>query len=78
VNLGEAVRMWDPEPGWLNTASYGVPPEPAFEALQGALGEWRRGANGWDKWDRSTGRARGAFARLVGVAADDAAIAALV
>ncbi|NYE11181.1 hypothetical protein BJ999_001477 [Actinomadura citrea] len=39
MNLGEAVRMWDPEPGWLNTASYGIPPEPAVEALQGALGE---------------------------------------
>ncbi|MGI5420267.1 aminotransferase class V-fold PLP-dependent enzyme [Actinomadura luteofluorescens] len=76
MDLGEAVRMWDLEPGWLNTASYGVPPEPAFEALQGALGEWRRGANGWDKWDRSTGRARSAFARLVGVAADDVAVGA--
>ncbi|MES9539945.1 aminotransferase class V-fold PLP-dependent enzyme [Actinomadura sp. NPDC000600] len=70
------MRLWGPEPGWLNTASYGIPPEPAFEALQGALGEWRRGANGWDKWDRSTGRARSAFARLVGVAAEDVAVGA--
>ena len=76
MDLGDAVRLWDPEPGWLNTASYGVPPEPAFEALQGALGEWRRGANGWDKWDRSTGRARSAFARLVGVAAEEVAVGA--
>ncbi|GAA2159666.1 aminotransferase class V-fold PLP-dependent enzyme [Actinomadura napierensis] len=76
MNLDEALRMWDPEPGWLNTASYGVPPEPAFEALQSALAEWRRGANGWDKWDRSTGRARTAFARLVGAAPDDVAVGA--
>ncbi|WP_149263753.1 aminotransferase class V-fold PLP-dependent enzyme [Actinomadura sp. K4S16] len=76
MDLGDAVRLWGPEPGWLNTASYGIPPEPAFEALQGALGEWRRGANGWDKWDRSTGRARSAFARLVGVAAEDVAVGA--
>ncbi|MCO5972435.1 aminotransferase class V-fold PLP-dependent enzyme [Actinoallomurus soli] len=76
MNLDEAVRLWDPEPGWLNTASYGIPPTPAFEALQSALAEWRRGVNGWDKWDRSTDRARGAFARLVGVPADDVAVGA--
>ncbi|MEU6427032.1 aminotransferase class V-fold PLP-dependent enzyme [Microbispora sp. NPDC046973] len=76
MNLDEAVGLWDPEPGWLNTASYGIPPAPAFEALQGALDEWRRGANGWDKWDRSTDRARAAFARLVGVAAEDVAVGA--
>ncbi|TDD75409.1 aminotransferase class V-fold PLP-dependent enzyme [Actinomadura darangshiensis] len=76
MNLDQAVQMWDAEPGWLNTASYGIPPEPAFEALQSALAEWRRGANGWDKWDRSTGRARTAFARLVGVPSDDVAVGA--
>ncbi|MFE9105939.1 aminotransferase class V-fold PLP-dependent enzyme [Actinomadura geliboluensis] len=76
MNLADAVHMWDLEPGWLNTASYGVPPAPAFDALQSALAEWRRGATGWDKWDRSTGRARTAFARLVGVAPGDVAVGA--
>ncbi|RMI46185.1 aminotransferase class V-fold PLP-dependent enzyme [Actinomadura harenae] len=44
--------------------------------MQSALAEWRRGSNGWDTWDRSTDRARGAFARLVGVSADDVAVGA--
>src|SRR5207249_11891008 len=41
--LGQALSsvgpmdMWDPEPGWLNTASYGLPPRVAWEALQAAL-----------------------------------------
>ncbi|MCO6009926.1 hypothetical protein NE236_33635 [Actinoallomurus purpureus] len=76
MDFAEGERLWDPEPGWLNTASYGIPPGLAFDALQSALAEWRRGANGWDKWDRSTDRARGAFARLVGVAPDDVAVGA--
>lgn len=76
MNLDEAVSLWDPEPGWLNSASYGIPPGPALEAMHSALEEWRHGATGWDKWDRSTDRARGAFARLVGVASGDVAVGA--
>ncbi|MEU7899922.1 aminotransferase class V-fold PLP-dependent enzyme [Nonomuraea sp. NPDC049152] len=72
----DAVKLWEPEPGWLNTASYGVPPRPAFEALQAPLDEWRRGANGWEKWDESTGRARTAFALLVGAMPGDIALGA--
>ncbi|MFF5210266.1 aminotransferase class V-fold PLP-dependent enzyme [Streptosporangium sp. NPDC000396] len=72
----DAVKLWEPEPGWLNTASYGVPPRLAFEALQGPLDEWRRGANGWDKWDEATGRARAAFALLVGAMPGDIALGA--
>lgn len=71
MRLYDAEKMWEPDPGWLNTASYGIPPRQALEALREPLDEWRRGANGWDRWDESTGRARRAFAQLVGVAADD-------
>lgn len=70
------MRLWEPEPGWLNSASYGIPPGTAFEALQDALAEWRHGVTGWDEWDRSTNRAREAFARLVGVAGEDVAVGA--
>lgn len=70
------MKLWEPEPGWLNTASYGVPPRPAFEALQCALDEWRRGANGWDKWDEASGRSRTAFARLVGTVPGDITLGA--
>jgi hypothetical protein len=43
VELADAARLWDPEPGWLNTASYGLPPRPAWDALQAALADWRGG-----------------------------------
>jgi selenocysteine lyase/cysteine desulfurase len=42
------------------------------------MDEWRRGAVPSDRWDVSTGRARTAFARLAGVAADDVAIGGTV
>jgi selenocysteine lyase/cysteine desulfurase len=71
VLIREAVGLWDPEPGWLNTASYGLPPRPTLEAMHAVLDEWRGGTVPWETWDLSTGRARAAFARLVGVAPDD-------
>lgn len=72
--ISEAARLWDPEPGWLNTASYGLPPRPTIEAMYAAMDEWRRGVGPWTTWDLSTGRARAAFGRLVGVPADDVAV----
>jgi hypothetical protein len=78
VNLVDAVNLWEPEPGWLNTASYGIPPRPGVEALQRSLEEWRHGANGWDKWDASTDRARSAFARLVSAPSRDITVGTAV
>ena len=70
--------QWDPRPGWLNTASYGLPPRRAVEALQAMLAEWRVGAVSWEGWDVSTRRSREAFARIVGVDSDDVCIGAQV
>ncbi|GAA4607594.1 aminotransferase class V-fold PLP-dependent enzyme [Actinoallomurus liliacearum] len=78
VDLREALPLWEPTPGWLNTASYGLPPRPTVEAVRRALGEWQRGDVPWSVWDVSTGRARAEFARLVGVETDDVAIGAAV
>jgi selenocysteine lyase/cysteine desulfurase len=82
VELEQARRLWSPEPGWLNTATYGLPPRPAWEALQAALADWRVGRTSWEGWDESTGRARRAFADLVGVppsrVATGATVSALV
>lgn len=71
LDIVEAQRLWDPDPGWLNTASYGLPPRVAWEALQQALGEWRSGRGVWEEWQKSAETARTSFARLVGVDADD-------
>jgi selenocysteine lyase/cysteine desulfurase len=70
--------LWDAEPGYLDTASYGLPPRPAFEALQTALAEWRSGRTSWERWDADVAAARGAFARLVGVPESDVAVGASV
>jgi selenocysteine lyase/cysteine desulfurase len=78
LELADAARLWDPEPGWLNTASYGLPPRPAWDALQSALADWRVGRTSWEPWDESTGRARAAFARMTGTTPSDIAVSATV
>jgi selenocysteine lyase/cysteine desulfurase len=70
--------LWDPQPGWLNTASYGLPPQPAWEALQSVLQDWRVGATSWEPWDESTTRARASFARLVGADVADVFVGSTV
>lgn len=62
--------QFHPEPGltYLDTATYGLPPDRAVEALQRAEEEWRAGTGVWVEWDRQSGRAREAFARLMHVA----------
>jgi len=72
------ATLWDAQPGWLNTASYGLPPRRAYEALQAMLADWRVGRLSWQLWDESTQRAREAYARLIGVAADDVCVGAQV
>lgn len=52
---------------YCNTASYGLPPRPAWEALQATLADWRGGRTSWEGWGLSMEGARAAFARLVGV-----------
>jgi selenocysteine lyase/cysteine desulfurase len=72
--LAAARRLFSPEGAYLNTATYGLPPRTAFDALAVAADEWRHGRTGFDGWDRSVGAARARFARLAGVAEDDVAI----
>ncbi|MFF5172991.1 aminotransferase class V-fold PLP-dependent enzyme [Micromonospora sp. NPDC000089] len=76
MELEQAQKLWQPEPGWLNTATYGLPPDPAWTALQEALAGWRAGRMSWEGWSESTTRARVAFAGLVGVAPSDVAAGA--
>lgn len=78
VRIEEAQSLWAAEPGWLNTASFGLPPTPAWEALQGALADWRSGRTSWEGWAESTDHSRASFARLVGVGADQVAVGGTV
>ncbi|HWD81421.1 MAG TPA: aminotransferase class V-fold PLP-dependent enzyme [Kribbella sp.] len=74
----EIDALWEARPGWLNTASYGLPPRVAWEAMQAALADWRVGATSWEPWDESTTRARESFARLVGADAADVFVGSTV
>ena len=75
--LGPA-GLWEPEGVYLNTASYGLPPRPAWEALQAALADWHGGRTSWEHWDEATERSRELWARMVGVATERVAVAANV
>ncbi len=78
MEIAEAQGLWDPRPGWLNTASYGLPPRPAWDALQAALDDWRHGRTSWEPWDASTASARAAFAKLTGLAPTDITVGSAV
>ena len=78
MELDVARDLFRAEPGWLNTASYGLPPAPAWDALQEALAQWRVGKTSWWGWGEATGRARESFARLCGVPSSEVAVGAQV
>ena len=53
MEVADAQRLFSPEGAYLNTASYGLPPRPSWEAVQAAADEWRHGRTGFDGWDLS-------------------------
>jgi selenocysteine lyase/cysteine desulfurase len=76
VQLQDAQALWQPETLYLNTASYGLPPAPAWEEFQSVLEDWRGGRTSWEGWGDYTDSARESFARMVGVPVDWVAIGA--
>jgi selenocysteine lyase/cysteine desulfurase len=70
VDIASAQRLWDVRPGWLNTASYGLPPRVGWDALQTALAQWQLGTGVWEEWQAVTEQTRASFARLLGVGPD--------
>ena len=70
--------LFSPEGVYLDSATYGLPPRPGWEALQLAADEWRHGRTGFDGWDLSVGAARDAFARLHHVPSDRVAVGSQV
>lgn len=78
MKIDEARALWQPAGVYCNTASYGLPPRPAWDALQSALADWHTGRTSWEHWAQSTERARAVFARLVGVGLDRVAVGSTV
>ena len=78
MEVGEAQALWSPETTYLNTASFGLPPAPAFDALQATLADWRGGRTSWERWGDATEASRATFARLVGVPVECVAVGSTV
>lgn len=81
--IDEGVRAQFPgASGYLNTASLGLPPQIAVDALSAALAEWQAGRADAPAYDVHVTRARAAFAEMAGVptgwVATGAQISALV
>ena len=72
--IEDAQALWEPAGTYLNTASYGLPPRPAHEALDAALADWRGGRTSWEHWGIPGEDARASYARLVGAPVDSVAI----
>ena len=70
--------LWHPETVYLNTASFGLPPDPVWDAMQTAQNDWRHGRVSWEHWTAVTGRARAEFAKLVHADPDRVAVGANV
>ncbi|MSO96037.1 MAG: aminotransferase class V-fold PLP-dependent enzyme [Thermoleophilia bacterium] len=76
--LPSVQALWEPSGTYLNTASFGLPPRPAWNALQAALDDWRTGRTSWEPWGEATEAARDSFARLIGVDPSTVAVGANV
>jgi selenocysteine lyase/cysteine desulfurase len=78
MEISEARGLWSPKSVYLDSATYGLPPQPAWDALQTALDEWRHGKTIFWTWDEAVGGSRRAFARLVGVPVEWVCVSASV
>lgn len=76
LSIDAARDLWQPERPYLNTATFGLPPTPAFDAFQQALADWRHGRTSWEHWCDATDRSRELFGELVRVPAERVATGA--
>lgn len=69
---------FEPDPGYLNTASIGVPPRTALQEMHEVLNRWRRGQLSPPEFDDHVRRARNAWASLSGLDPERVAIGSTV
>ena len=63
--------------GYLDTATFGLPPRSVVAALEDALAGWQ-GRRDWFTWEDDAERCRELFAALVGASPDDVAVTTAV
>jgi selenocysteine lyase/cysteine desulfurase len=77
-----STAVWDaffePVPGYLDTASIGLPPTTTVDAVATVIDGWRRGRYRPQDFDEYVVRARAAWARLVGLPVGTIAIGSTV
>jgi len=78
LSIAAAQELWEPAGTYLNTASFGLPPRPAWDAMQSALDDWRTGRTSWEQWGESTDAARASCARMIGAEPATVAVGATV
>jgi selenocysteine lyase/cysteine desulfurase len=71
-------QSFDVSPGYLNTASIGIPPLFAADVVAQSVDRWRTGSDRSNAFDADVAAARKAWASLIGVAAENVAIGASV
>ena len=59
--------------GYLDTATFGLPPRSVVAAVERALADWQARAD-WRLWEADAEACRAAFAALVGAATEEVAI----
>lgn len=74
----DIAHQWPHASGYLDTASYGLPPAEAILEVQAALRDWQQGSVRWETWMPSVDRARQSLARLLHVDARSIATGATV
>jgi selenocysteine lyase/cysteine desulfurase len=74
LTVQAAQKEFEPACVYVNTASIGLPPRRVVDALDQSIDTWRSGRAEAADYDALVERARGGFARLVGVTPDRVAI----
>lgn len=74
LTVADARPLFTPRSGYLNTATVGIPPAPALDAIAAAVEDWRSGRVDAPGYDADIARSRKAFARLVGTSVERVAI----
>lgn len=78
MRIADARELFPGSPGYLNSASIGLPPRSAVAAMESAIAEWQRGQAHAPAYDEPVARARNLFAKLVGVPEEWVAIGSQV
>lgn len=68
------LAPWQPKPGYLNTASFGIPCPAAVEAVSATIAAWTEGHLNFGTWFAETQKARDSVARLLNVPASSVAL----